>query len=212
MPKVTPFYSIRPTPQLAPHVAALPYDVYNRKEALAEIKKEPLSFLRIDRAETQFPDEVDTYDPRVYAKARELLDTMITEGSFIIEETPCYYIYELTMNGRSQTGVVACSSVDDYQNGLIKKHENTREDKELDRIRHVDVTNAHTGPIFLVYRSQAELNALISGAKGQAPLYDFISPDGIAHRVWRIAEPEKLSRIEACFAKLPCTFTAEAQR
>lgn len=209
MPKVTPFYGIRPTPQLAPHVAALPYDVYNRKEALAEIKKEPLSFLRIDRAETQFPDEVDTYDPRVYAKARELLDTMITEGSFIIEETPCYYIYELTMNGRSQTGVVACSSVDDYQNGLIKKHENTREDKELDRIRHVDVTNAHTGPIFLVYRSQAELNALISGAKGQAPLYDFISPDGIAHRVWRIAEPEKLSRIEACFAKLPCTYIAD---
>ena len=209
MPKVTPFYSIRPTPQLAPHVAALPYDVYNRKEALAEIKKEPLSFLRIDRAETQFPDEVDTYDPRVYAKARELLDTMITEGSFIIEETPCYYIYELTMNGRSQTGVVACSSVDDYQNGLIKKHENTREDKELDRIRHVDVTNAHTGPIFLVYRSQAELNALISDAKGQTPLYDFISPDGIAHRVWRIAEPEKLSRIEACFAKLPCTYIAD---
>ena len=209
MPKVTPFYSIRPTPQLAPHVAALPYDVYNRKEALAEIKKEPLSFLRIDRAETQFPDEVDTYDPRVYAKARELLDTMIAEGSFIIEETPCYYIYELTMNGRSQTGVVACSSVDDYQNGLIKKHENTREDKELDRIRHVDVTNAHTGPIFLVYRSQAELNALISDAKGQTPLYDFISPDGIAHRVWRIAEPEKLSRIEACFAKLPCTYIAD---
>ncbi len=209
MPKVTPFYSIRPTPQLAPHVAALPYDVYNRKEALAEIKKEPLSFLRIDRAETQFPDEVDTYDPRVYAKARELLDTMIAEGSFIIEETPCYYIYELTMNGRSQTGVVACSSVDDYQNGLIKKHENTREDKELDRIRHVDVTNAHTGPIFLVYRSQAELNALICGVKGQAPLYDFISPDGIAHRVWRIAEPEKLSRIEACFAKLPCTYIAD---
>ena len=209
MPKVTPFYGIRPTPQLAPHVAALPYDVYNRKEALAEIKKEPLSFLRIDRAETQFPDEVDTYDPRVYAKARELLDTMIAEGSFIIEETPCYYIYELIMNGRSQTGVVACSSVDDYQNGLIKKHENTREDKELDRIRHVDVTNAHTGPIFLVYRSQAELNALISGAKGQAPLYDFISPDGIAHRVWRIAEPEKLSRIEACFAKLPCTYIAD---
>lgn len=209
MPKVTPFYSIRPTPQLAPYVAALPYDVYNRKEALAEIKKEPLSFLRIDRAETQFPDEVDTYDPRVYAKARELLDTMIAEGSFIIEETPCYYIYELTMNGRSQTGVVACSSVDDYQNGLIKKHENTREDKELDRIRHVDVTNAHTGPIFLVYRSQAELNALICGAKGQAPLYDFISPDGIAHRVWRIAEPEKLSRIEACFAKLPCTYIAD---
>ena len=122
MPKVTPFYGIRPTPEAAYRVAALPYDVYNRREALAEVRREPLSFLRIDRAETQFPEEVDTYDPRVYAKARELLDAMIAEGTFIIEETPCYYVYELTMNGRSQTGVVACSSVDDYQNQRIKKH------------------------------------------------------------------------------------------
>jgi len=209
MPKVTPFYGIRPTPELAAHVAALPYDVYNRKEALAEVNREPLSFLRIDRAETQFPDEVDTYDPRVYAKARELLDAMIAEGTFIIEETPCYYIYELTMDGRSQTGVVACSSVDDYQNKLIKKHENTREDKELDRIRHVDITNAHTGPIFLVYRSQAELNRLIMDAKKQAPLYDFTSPDGVAHRVWRISEPGTLAKIEACFAGLSCTYIAD---
>lgn len=209
MPKVTPFYGIRPTPEAAYRVAALPYDVYNRREALAEVRREPLSFLRIDRAETQFPEEVDTYDPRVYAKARELLDAMIAEGTFIIEETPCYYVYELTMNGRSQTGVVACSSVDDYQNQRIKKHENTREDKELDRIRHVDVTDAHTGPIFLVYRSQTELNKLVDTAKHQEPLYDFVSPDGIAHRVWRISEPETLSRIEACFARLSCTYIAD---
>ena len=209
MPKVTPFYGIRPTPEAAPHVAALPYDVYNRNEAAAEIKREPLSFLRIDRAETQFPDEVDTYDPRVYAKARDLLDAMIAEGAFIIEETPCYYIYELIMEGRSQTGIVACSSIDDYQNQLIKKHENTREDKEQDRIRHVDVTNAHTGPIFLVYRSQAELNKLVSAAKHQTPLYDFVSPDGISHRVWRISEPKMLSQIETCFAGLSCTYIAD---
>ncbi len=209
MPKVTPFYGVRPTPESAAHVAALPYDVYNRKEALAEVKREPLSFLRIDRAETQFPDEVDTYDPRVYAKAKELLDAMIADGTFIIEETPCYYIYELTMNNRSQTGIVACSSVDDYQNQIIKKHENTREDKELDRIRHVDVTNAHTGPIFLVYRSKAELNKLVSDAKKQTPLYDFASPDGIIHRVWRISDKETLANIEACFASLSCTYIAD---
>lgn len=209
MPKVTPFYGIRPTPELAARVAALPYDVYNRKEALAEVKREPLSFLRIDRAETQFPDEVDTYAPQVYARAKELLDAMIEDGTFIIEETPCYYIYELTMNGRSQTGIAACSSIDDYQNQLIKKHENTREDKELDRIRHVDVTDAHTGPIFLVYRSQDSLNQIVDTAKKQAPLYDFTSPDGIAHRVWRISEPEILSQIESCFDALPCTYIAD---
>lgn len=165
MPEVTPFQSIRPIPEAASRVAALPYDVYNRKEALAQVLREPLSFLKIDRAETQFPDDVDTYDPRVYAKAKELLDSMIADGTFIMEEKPCYYIYELTMEGRSQTGIVACSSVDDYQNHIIKKHENTREDKELDRINHVDATNAHTGPIFLVYRSLKEINEIVANAK-----------------------------------------------
>lgn len=209
MPNVTPFCCIRPIPSLAPRVAALPYDVYSRREALEEIKKEPLSFLRIDRAETGFPDEVDTCDPRVYLRAKELLEGMIADGTYIIEETPCFYVYQLTMNGRSQAGIVACSSIDDYQNQLIRKHENTRADKELDRIRHVDVTDAHTGPIFLVYRSHPELNRILAKARTQTPLYDFVSPDGIAHRVWRIAEKEALSRIEKCFAEIPCTYIAD---
>ena len=209
MPKVTPFYGIRPTPEAAPHVAALPYDVYNRKEAAAEIKREPLSFLRIDRAETQFPDEVDTYDPRVYAKARELLDAMIAEGAFIIEETPCYYIYELVMDGRSQTGIAACSSVDDYQNQIIKKHENTREEKELDRISHVDATNAHTGPIFLVYRSVQKINEIVSLVKTETPLYDFTSSDNITHRIWRISEKGLLVQLEKLFEQIPCTYIAD---
>lgn len=147
MPKVTPFKSIRPNPALVSRIAALPYDVYNRKEAVEIVKKEPLSFLAIDRAETQFSDDVSTYDERVYAKAKEMLDEGIARGNYIIEETECYYIYELIMDGRSQTGIVACSDIDDYQNQIIKKHENTREEKELDRICHVDVCSAQTGPI-----------------------------------------------------------------
>lgn len=209
MPKVTPFQSIRPIPEAASRVAALPYDVYNREEALAEVLREPLSFLKIDRAETQFPADVDTYDPRVYVKAKELLDAMITDGTFIIEETPCYYIYELTMDGRSQTGIVACSSVDDYLSQIIKKHENTREDKELDRIRHVDTTDAHTGPIFLVYRSVQKINEIVTEAKQKTPLYDFTSFDKITHRVWCISDTALITQLKELFEQIPCTYIAD---
>lgn len=209
MPTVTPFQSIRPIPEAASHVAALPYDVYNRKEALAQVLREPLSFLKIDRAETQFPDDVDTYDPRVYTKAKELLDSMIADGTFIMEEKPCYYIYELTMDGRSQTGIVACSSVDDYQNQIIKKHENTREDKELDRINHVDTTDAHTGPIFLVYRSVQEINEIVANAKKENPLYDFTSSDSITHRVWCISDENMITQLKTLFEQIPCTYIAD---
>lgn len=209
MPKVTPFKSIRPIPGLAHRIAALPYDVYNRKEALAEVNREPLSFLGIDRAETHFPDDVDTYDDRVYAKAKELLDKSITDGSFIIEETPCYYIYELTMEGRSQTGIVACSDIDDYVKGIIKKHENTREEKEIDRIRHVDTTDAHTGPIFLAYRSRTEINEIVTASKRESPLYDFTSEDQVTHRVWRISDGGVISRLKELFEEVPCTYIAD---
>lgn len=209
MPKITPFKSIRPKPELASRIAALPYDVYNRKEAVIEVNREPLSFLKIDRAETCFTDETDTYDPKVYAKAKELLDAMIADGTFVMETSPCYYIYELIMNGRSQTGIAACSSIDDYLSQLIKKHENTREEKELDRIRHVDATDAHTGPIFLVYRSREEINEIVDTAKKMRPLYDFVSPDGITHRVWKISDMAVITRLEALFDALPCTYIAD---
>lgn len=209
MPKVTPFRSIRPAPELASRIAALPYDVYNREEALAEVTREPLSFLKIDRAETQFPADVGTYAPRVYEKAKETLDSMIADGFFITEEYPCYYIYEQIMDGRSQSGIVACSSIDDYQNQIIKKHENTREDKELDRIRHVDVTNTHTGPIFLVYRSDQEINRLVEKIQQTLPLYDFTSNDQITHRVWRICEQTVLEQLEQAFERIPCTYIAD---
>lgn len=209
MPKVTPFQSIRPAQELAGSIAALPYDVYNRKEACEVVKRNPLSFLSIDRAETQFSDDVDTYDPKVYEKAKELLSRAIADGHFIIEETPCYYIYELIMNGRSQTGIVACSDIDDYISQTIKKHENTREDKELDRIRHVDTTNAHTGPIFLAYRSKPEINAIVSAVKGTTPLYDFTSEDHVTHRVWRISDRETIEKLQNLFEEIPCTYIAD---
>ena len=138
MAVVKPFLCVRPDPSVAARVAALPYDVYNRAEAKAEVEREPLSFLRVDRAETQFPDSVDTYADCVYEKAKELLDGMRADGTMITSEKPCYYIYELTMDGRAQTGIVACSAVDDYLDGTIRRHENTRAEKEADRIRHVD--------------------------------------------------------------------------
>lgn len=209
MPEITPFQSVRPDPALADRIAALPYDVYNRKEACVEVDREPLSFLKIDRAETQFDDSVDTYADCVYEKARETLEEMIADGSFLMENKPCFYIYELTMNGRSQTGIVACSSIDDYVNGIIKKHENTREEKEIDRISHVDRTNAQTGPIFLVYRSVEEINRIIRKEKEKTPVYDFTSPDGITHRAWVISDSNVIEKMEQAFAAVPTTYIAD---
>lgn len=209
MPEITPFQSVRPDPALADRIAALPYDVYNRKEACVEVDREPLSFLKIDRAETQFDDSVDTYADCVYEKARETLKEMIADGSFLMENKPCFYIYELTMNGRSQTGIVACSSIDDYVNGIIKKHENTREEKEIDRISHVDRTNAQTGPIFLVYRSVDAINQLVETEKKKTPVYDFTSPDGIMHRTWVISDDSVIKKLEEAFAAIPSTYIAD---
>ena len=209
MAVVKPFMCIRPAVDKAARVAALPYDVYNRKEACQAVKGNPLSFLNIDRAETQFGDDVDTYDSRVYDKARELLDCQIEEGVYVTDPEENYYLYELTMEGRSQTGIVACCSIDDYVNGVVKKHENTREDKELDRIRHVDATNAHTGPIFLAYRQNQELKALVAQVKEEAPLYDFVSEDAIRHRVWMIGARSMVEAVEAAFAAIPGTYIAD---
>lgn len=209
MAVVKPFICIRPAKENAAKVASLPYDVYNRKEACAAVAGNPVSFLNIDRAETQFSDDVDTYADCVYEKARELLDTQIAEGVYVTDAGDHYYLYELTMDGRSQTGIVACSSIDDYVNGVVKKHENTREDKELDRIRHVDTVNAQTGPIFLAYRQNETLKAIVAEEKAKPVLYDFVSDDGIRHRVWKIDDPAQTAAIEAAFAAIPATYIAD---
>ena len=149
MAQIRPFCSVRPAENAAARVAALPYDVYDYEEAKREVLREPLSFLRIDRAETLMPEGTDPYSTPVYETARDEIARFCREGVLITEEKPCYYLYELTGMGHTQTGIVGLSSVDDYLNGIVRRHENTRADKEQDRIRHVDVTDMQTGPIFL---------------------------------------------------------------
>lgn len=210
MAEIRPFACLRPTEELASRVAALPYDVYNRQEAKEEVQREPLSFLKIDRAETNFDDSVDTYAPQVYQKAKELLQEDKQKEIYITDEDRSYYIYQLIMDGRPQTGLVACSSVDDYMNQVIKKHENTREDKEIDRITHVDTCSAQTGPIFLAYRSDATIHEIVSSYVGkEAPLYDFTAPDGITHRVWKIAKKEDVDAIYHAFQKIGQIYIAD---
>lgn len=201
MAEIKPFQGICPRADLAERIAALPYDVYSRKEAEEEVMREPYSFLRVDRAETQFDAGVDTYAPEVYQKAHDLLWEMVENGSLVKEKRACYYIYELTMDGRSQTGLVACSSVDDYLNDVILKHENTRADKELDRIHHVDACDAQTGPIFLAYRRNETIHACLAQAKEEKAFFDFVSPDGIRHRGWKIADQALIDKITEAFAK-----------
>ena len=209
MAEIRPFRCIRPSKEAASAVAALPYDVYDRKEAKEIVKKNPLSFLAVDRAETQFEDGKNPYAPEVYEQAARTLKRWQQEGILTEDESPFYYLYELVMEGRAQTGIVACASVDDYSSGVIARHENTREEKEQDRIRHVDVTNAHTGPIFLAYRSQEELNGLVALEKKKTPLYDFISEDGICHRVWKIEDPQKAEEIHRIFSGIPRVYIAD---
>ncbi len=209
MATIRPFCCVRPNAEVADRVAALPYDVYNRAEAKAEVEREPLSFLKIDRAETSFDDSVDTYAPEVYQKAKELLEKDIADGIYEKDEDNAYYIYELTMNGRCQTGLVACASVDDYIKNVIKKHENTREDKEIDRIMHVDTCSAQTGPIFLAYRSEQVINEIVDKTKENEALYDFKSVDGVTHRVWKISDSTDVETIQKAFKSINQIYIAD---
>lgn len=209
MAVIRPFECVRPEESVADRVAALPYDVYDSKEARVEVEREPLSFLKIDRAETQFDESVDMYSEQVYKKAHDMLMEAIDDGTFITDKDKAYYVYELTMDGRTQTGIVACASIDDYLNNVIKKHENTRADKELDRINHVDTCSAQTGPIFLAYRANAVISAEVAKAKQEKPVYSFTSVDGIRHQVWKISSKESVEAIENAFAGINQIYIAD---
>ncbi|MBD5460441.1 MAG: DUF1015 domain-containing protein [Lachnospiraceae bacterium] len=210
MADVRPFCAYRPRKGLESRIAALPYDVYDRAEAEEEVRKEPLSFLRIDRAETGMPEGIASDADCVYERARDILHKMLASGEFVQDEELCYYLYELTRNGRCQTGIVACVSIDDYCSGVILRHENTRREKEEDRVRHVDTCDMQTGPIFLAYREEKELCRIREEwKKSREPVNDFISPDGIRHRVWVIDDAKTSERIRECFGGMSRIYIAD---
>lgn len=210
MVTISPFKALRPAAELAKQVASRPYDVLNSKEAKVEAQGNNVSFLHITKGEIDLPESMDTHAPEVYEKAKENLDAFISRNILFRESKACYYIYELQMNGKSQTGLVCGSSVDDYENNLIKKHEFTRPEKELDRINHIKTTGAQTGNVFLAYRNVAEIDELISKWKEKSPVYNFTADDDIQHTVWIVNDDDTIEKISTLFKeKVPCTYIAD---
>jgi uncharacterized protein (DUF1015 family) len=208
---IAPFKALRPEAQHAREVASRPYDVLNSAEAKTEAQGNPNSFLHITKSEIDLADDVDIHAQEVYDKAKENLDAFISRNILFRENKPCYYIYQLIMNGRSQTGLVCGSSVDDYENDLIKKHEFTRPEKEQDRINHIKTTGAQTGNVFLAYRNVAAMDELVSNwKKDKSPVCDFTADDGIQHTIWIVNSDEPIEQITTIFIEqVPCTYIAD---
>lgn len=205
-----PFKAIRPTPDKADKVGALPYDVMNSDEAREMVKDNPYSFLHVDKAEIDLPKETYIYDEKVYEKAKENLKKLITNGILVQDAKPMLYIYRQIMNGRAQTGLVGCTAVDDYIDNIIKKHEFTRADKEADRIHHVDTCNANTGPIFLTHRENETVSNIVENWKSaHSPVYDFVSDDGISQTVWVIDDDSTVESLVNEYAKIPYLYIAD---
>ena len=210
MADIRPFKAYRPAPEKVEKIAALPYDVYNRQEAREVVAKNPDSFLAIDRPETFFEPDHDMYAKEVYERAAKELRAKIENGDFIQDKENSYYIYELTFKGRSQTGIVALSSIDDYLNGVIKKHENTREEKEKDRIDHVYTCKAQTGPIFLCYRENKTISEIVSRVKSvDEPIYDFVSEGDVRNRVWLMEDEDENNMISRVFTTINDIYIAD---
>lgn len=210
MAVLKPFKAIRPKEEYASLVGALPYDVMNSEEAREMVRDKPWSFLHVDKAEVDLPQGVDIYSAEVYQKAKENLDALSEKGICAQDEKPMLYIYRQIMDGRPQTGIVGCTAVDDYLNNVIKKHEFTRADKEADRIRHVDTLDANTGPIFLTHRENKTVSDMIENWKNtHAPVYDFVSDDGVAQTVWVIDDEGVVDTLVKEFAKIPYLYIAD---
>lgn len=207
--RALPFPCIRPVPEHAAEVAALPYDVFDRAEAAAYVADRPLSFLNIDRPETQFAPEQDMYAPEVYERGAALLRERIEDGTLVEDRNLSYYIYELSWEGHSQTGIVAVCSVDEYEQGVIKRHELTREEKEHDRIEHIGALGCQTGPIFLAYRDQPVLDMIVGAAKTSTPLYAFTDDDGVRQTVWEVVRRDAVDALHAMLGQIPCAYIAD---
>lgn len=208
---ISPFKALRPQAEHAKQVASRPYDVLNSKEAKIEAQGNPFSFLHITKSEIDLPDDTDSHSQQVYDKAKNNLGAFISRNILFRESKPCYYIYQLIMQGKSQTGLVCGSSVDDYENDLIKKHEFTRPEKEQDRISHIKTTGAQTGNVFLAYKNVPEIDTIISDWKtGKNPVYDLMADDGIQHTIWIINDNDTISKITNIFkTQVPCTYIAD---
>ena len=209
MARIKPFKAIRPTRERAADVAALPYDVYSSEEARKVVWGKYDSFLRVDRPETTLDERIKIDDPFVYETAAKNLQKLFDRGSVFQDETPCLYVYELVMDGRSQVGLVVCTAIDEYLDGTIKKHELTRADKEVDRIKHVDACDANTGPIFLTYHQQENIDAIMKKAMANQPEYDFVADDGIIHRAWVISDEGEINALVEAFEQVEALYIAD---
>ena len=206
---IRPFKAYRPVKEYVKDIAALPYDVMSSKEARGMVKNNKYSFLHVDRAEVNLGESVGEYDKVVYDTAKKVLENMIEEGLYIQEKAPAIYIYQQIMDGRGQKGIVCCTSVDDYINNIIKKHERTRLLKEIDRVNHVDICNANTGPIFLTYRNNDEISSIVEEWSKKVPVYDFISEDGNGHRVWIIDDNIIIEKLVKLFKSIKYLYIAD---
>jgi uncharacterized protein (DUF1015 family) len=204
--RLNPFRAVRPAPELASRVAAVPYDVVNRAEAAELARGNPLSFLHVGRSDIDLPEDVDPYDPRTYARAREALERFLAAGTLRKDPSPSIYIYQQVMDGRAQTGIVGCVHIDDYEHDIIRKHEKTRPDKEDDRTRHVLTLMANAEPVFLTYRGRGEVDRVVAPTLETPPLYDFVAPDGVRHIVWRAPDA---GAVVAAFRDVPHAYVAD---
>ncbi|MAT40605.1 MAG: hypothetical protein CL946_13490 [Ectothiorhodospiraceae bacterium] len=209
MATIRPFKAYRPKPEHAQEVAAKPYDVLNSEEARAEVKGHPLSFLHIGKPEVDLDPSIDLHDPQVYKKGRENLQKLIDDGVLVEDQQPCLYLYSQTMGEHTQYGLVGCAAVEEYWDDTIKKHEYTRKDKEEDRCEHVRVTNAHTGPIFLTYRDNEEVDGIVDQVKAQEPASDLVAADGIRHQCWVISDTDQIVKLMELFAGIPNLYVAD---
>ncbi|HNX23114.1 MAG TPA: DUF1015 family protein [Spirochaetota bacterium] len=199
MAKIRTFRGIRPVKDLAHKIAELPYDVVSLPEVIAIAGNNPYNFYHVTRSEMDLAPGTDPYSPEVYKKAKETFDMFQSKGYMLIDREPIFYLYSQVMDGRTQTGIVACADVDDYLNEIIKKHELTREEKELDRTRHIDITKANTGPVFLIYRDSDEKRKLVEKAMAAVPVYDFTAVDGIRHIVRLIDNKALIAELQKSF-------------
>ena len=210
MAVIRAFRALRPDSKYAEKVISLPYDVMNGEEAARMAEGNPYSFLHICRSEIDLPKETDPYSRAVYQKAKDNLDEFLNSGVFVREELPMLYLYRQTMNGRTQTGIVACVPADEYGDGTIKKHELTRVEKENDRIRHFDVCSADTEPVFLTYRDDLRIRSVTEGwIGGHRPEYDFITEDGIGHALWKVDDPSVIAMLTELFREIPALYIAD---